>query len=97
MRVQPLFSLVFSYRTVPSALELPQIVPPAVACGLYRRSGIGKALLAFPHPAPKTLYTSTLVDERWVAYVTRDRTKTRESSLGCLSPSFESSLDPGHQ
>src|SRR5215471_19626610 len=51
---------VFSSRTVPSALDLPQIMPPAVAYGLYRRSGIGKACFVFPHPAPKTVYCSTL-------------------------------------
>jgi len=69
----PGFSLVFSSRTVPSALDLPQIMPPAVAYGLYRRSGIGKAFFVFPHPAPKTVYCSTLEDEKGVAGVTRDR------------------------
>jgi hypothetical protein len=69
----PGFSLVFSCRTVPSALELPQIMPPAVVYGLYRRSGIGKPWTIFPHPAPKTVYCSTLEDEKGVAGVTRDK------------------------
>ncbi len=66
------FSLVFSCRTIPSALELPQIMPLKVAYGLYRRSGIGKAFFVFPHPAPKTVFSSTLEDERGVACVTKE-------------------------
>jgi hypothetical protein len=56
MKAIPQHVRVFSYRTVPSALELPQIMPPAVAYGLYRRSGIGKAFFVFPHPVPKTFH-----------------------------------------
>jgi hypothetical protein len=41
-------------RTIPSALELPQVHRwITTGRGLYRRSGIGNAD-AFPHPAPKT-------------------------------------------
>src|SRR5215469_10386001 len=83
----PGFSLVFSSRTVPSALDLPQIMPPAVAYGLYRRSGIGKAFLVFPHPAPKTVYCSTLEDEKGVAGVTRDK------QVACVRFSFFTTCD----
>jgi hypothetical protein len=63
----------------------------AVAYGLYRRSGIGKAFFAFPHPAPKTVYCSILEDEKGVAYVTRGRKEPPEKSLGCLRFSLERS------
>src|SRR5260370_28475858 len=60
-----------------------------VAYGLYRRSGIGKAFFVFPHPAPKTVYCSTLEDEKVVADVTSGRAESPEKSPGRLSVSLE--------